>query len=233
MTVQASFNDLGLSGEIAPQAILQLHDRLVAHDGDPWALVQQALSYAVEAYQKLAVQSAQIDYLQSLSVTDALTGLLNRRGFEAELARALALATRHGETGVLALLDLDNLKTVNDRFGHAAGDALLQGCARTLAQAVRTTDVVARIGGDEFALILLRTPPAEGHSRARNLQAQLNRTTLAHGVESVPLQLSMGVVPYAPDAEPDQLMMAVDAQMYRDKQRRWANHPLRAPRRSA
>jgi diguanylate cyclase (GGDEF)-like protein len=233
MTVQASFNALGLNSEIAPPAILTLHDRVLAHDGDPWALVQQALSYAVEAYQKLAVQSAQIDYLQSLSVTDPLTGLANRRGFETELERALALATRHGETGVLALLDLDNLKYVNDRHGHAAGDVLLQACALAMVQGVRTTDVVARLGGDEFALILLRTRPAEGHARARNLQAHLNRTTAGFDGAVLPLQVSMGVVPYAPDAEADQLLLAVDAQMYRDKSRRAASHPLRQRRKSA
>lgn len=233
MTAEASFNALGLDSGIAPSAILTLHDRALAHEGDPWVLVQQALSYAVEAYQKLAVQTAQIDYLQSLSVTDPLTGLANRRGFESELDRALALATRHGETGVLALLDLDNLKQVNDCHGHAAGDVLLQACALAMTQSVRATDVVARIGGDEFALILLRTPPAEGHARARNLQAQLNRTTTAFGGAVLPLQVSMGVVPYAPDAEADQLLMAVDAQMYRDKSRRAASHPPRQPRRSA
>ena len=230
MTVQVSYDSLGLSSELTPPAILAMQGQLIAHDGDPWALVQQALGYAVEAYQKLAVQSAQIDYLQSLSVTDPLTGLSNRRGFEAEMERALALATRHGETGVLALLDLDNLKYVNDAYGHAAGDALLQACATAMARGVRATDVVGRLGGDEFAVLLLRTAPAEGHARARNLQAQLNRTIIDFEGVTVPLQLSMGVVPYAPDAEGDQLMAAVDAQMYRDKQRRAGSGSIRGVR---
>lgn len=226
-TTTPSFAELGLPNDVAPAAILTLHDRLQAHEGDPWQLMQQALNYAVAAYQKLAVQSAQIDYLQSLSVTDALTGLANRRGFEQQLHRALALATRHGETGVLALFDLDNLKWVNDLLGHAAGDALLQTCGARMAKAVRTTDVVGRIGGDEFAMILLRTAPAEGHARARNLQAQLNRVTAMFGNETLALQMSMGVVPYGPDADPDQLLMAADAQMYRDKARRAAaSRPL-------
>lgn len=219
-TTTPSFAELGLPNDVAPTAILALHDQLQAHQGDPWQLMQQALNYAVAAYQKLAVQSAEIDYLQSLSVTDPLTGLANRRGFDQEIERALALATRHGETGVLALFDLDNLKCVNDVLGHAAGDALLQACGARMAKAVRNTDVVARIGGDEFAMILLRTMPAEGHSRARNLQAQLNRATAMFGEETLPIQMSMGVVPYGPDADADQLLIAVDAQMYRDKSRR-------------
>lgn len=221
-TTSPSFAELGLPNDVAPSAILTLHDQAQSHDGDPWKMVQQALGYAVEAYQQLAIQSAQIDHLQSLSVTDPLTGLANRRGFDQQLERALALATRHGETGVLAIFDLDNLKHVNDVLGHAAGDALLQACAAGMAGAVRNTDVVARLGGDEFAMILLRTPPAEGHARARNLQAQLNRTTTLFDETTLPVQISMGVVPYEPDADPDRLLNAADAQMYRDKSRRAA-----------
>jgi diguanylate cyclase (GGDEF)-like protein len=204
----------------APLAILALDHRVRAREGDPWQLLQQAMGYAVEAYQKLAEQSAQIDYLQSLSVTDPLTGLANRRGFEQHLDRALALAGRHGETGVLALLDLDDLKGINDACGHAAGDALLRAAGHAMARHVRSTDTVARLGGDEFAVILLRTPPAEGYARARSLQAMLNRSTAEVGGRGIPVRVSMGVVPYGPGSEVEGLLLIADQQMYRDKDRR-------------
>lgn len=89
-----------------------------------------------------------------LVVTDELTGLLNRRGFEAALTREREAARRGGFPLACLLADVDGLKTINDRFGHAAGDAALRALARVLRAAVRRTDHVARVGGDEFAVLL-------------------------------------------------------------------------------
>jgi diguanylate cyclase (GGDEF)-like protein/PAS domain S-box-containing protein len=85
---------------------------------------------------------------------DLLTALLNRRGFETRLVEALARSVRYGDTGAVVVLDLDRFKEVNDTNGHAAGDAVLQAIAEVLRKRLRTTDLVARIGGDEFAVMI-------------------------------------------------------------------------------
>jgi diguanylate cyclase (GGDEF)-like protein len=94
------------------------------------------------------------DTLAEHAHTDALTGLANRRSWDDQLERALAHATRSHETVSVALCDVDLLKQVNDREGHAAGDALIREVARCLGDGARAADLLARIGGDEFALLL-------------------------------------------------------------------------------
>lgn len=95
-----------------------------------------------------------LDRLAHLADHDVLTGLANRRRFDNELQRHLDRSRRHGPTGALLLLDLDNFKQVNDSLGHNAGDELLVNIAGLLRRSIRATDVVARLGGDEFAVIL-------------------------------------------------------------------------------
>ena len=95
-----------------------------------------------------------LDRLAHLADHDVLTGLANRRRFESELDRHLDRCRRHGPTGALLLLDLDNFKQVNDTLGHNAGDQLLITIAGLLRRSIRSTDVVARLGGDEFAILL-------------------------------------------------------------------------------
>ena len=95
-----------------------------------------------------------LDRLAHLADHDVLTGLANRRRFENELERHLERCQRHGESGALLLLDLDNFKQVNDTLGHNAGDQLLITIAGLLRRSIRSTDVVARLGGDEFAVLL-------------------------------------------------------------------------------
>ena len=95
------------------------------------------------------------EQLERLASTDPLTGLHNRRGLEEELAREEARARRYGIPAAVALLDVNRLKTINDDHGHPAGDAVLQAVATALRHTARAADVVARVGGDEFAVLLL------------------------------------------------------------------------------
>ena len=103
----------------------------------------------------------QADALAELARTDALTGLRNQRLFEERLEAEAARAARYGEPLSLLLFDLDGLKAVNDRHGHAAGDAVLRAVADALRQGARQTDLAARVGGDEFALI---APSTDRHA---------------------------------------------------------------------
>ncbi len=104
---------------------------------------------------------------EELSETDPLTGLLNRRGLFARLPILRAVAERSGRTLVLSIVDLDSLKDVNDAFGHPEGDRMLQELAEVLRRRVREGDLVARIGGDEFALLMLASPGGERRVQQR------------------------------------------------------------------
>ena len=112
-----------------------------------------------------------VDGLCEVSSRDALTGLVNRRQFEVAIAREIDRVARAGEPALLLVLDIDHFKKVNDTHGHAAGDLVIQSVAATLLECVRPMDTVARIGGEEFAIILPNCPPAFGQAvseRVRN-----------------------------------------------------------------
>src|SRR5262249_55934021 len=107
-----------------------------------------------------------IDGLCDLSSRDALTGLANRRSFETGLAREIDRVARSGEPALLLLLDIDHFKRVNDTHGHACGDLVIQAVADALRETVRPMDLPARIGGEEFAVILPNCSPAFGQTVA-------------------------------------------------------------------
>jgi diguanylate cyclase (GGDEF)-like protein len=125
--------------------------------------------------------------LFTLSRSDVLTEVLNRRGFEEHVTSALARASRGGTQPSLVLIDLDSFKAVNDTLGHAAGDELLLWVATTLRAAVRAEDSVARLGGDEFAVLLSSCPAVEAPAVADRLRAMLSeRTSVSIGTASLP-----------------------------------------------
>ena len=201
----------------------QIVDRLVAActaDGTgigTSSLLRNALIVAAEAKQRLAEQSERIAHLEALSLMDELTGLYNRRGFNEQLQRALAVAGRLGGTGVLAIIDLDNFKAINDGLGHQAGDAVLCHVAMLLNVNVRATDVVARIGGDEFATILTHTSPDASSHRASALDLLLNRSAVPWGDYEILVHASFGAKTYGTDDGADALIARADAAMYRNK----------------
>ncbi len=185
-------------------------------------LLERALIYAARIERQLADQTQRIAYLQDLSRTDDLTGLLNRRGFMDQFRRALAYARRYGHEGLLLYYDLDSFKSVNDAYGHAAGDALLQLTGKTLADAVRDCDVVGRLGGDEFAVVLVQTSWRDGLKRAQTIQWRLEQTTLDFDGHTIPLRVSIGYEAYGPADAIDDLMCRADMAMYYFKRRKQA-----------
>jgi len=120
-------------------------------------ILERALRYAAETEQRMANQLERIAELENLSFTDPMTGLRNRRGFENQFSLTLARYRRYGENGIIAYFDLDNLKKINDRLEHGAGDYLVKCCADTLTNAVREIDTVGRLGGHEFCVLLVNT----------------------------------------------------------------------------
>lgn len=145
------------------------------------------------------------------AMTDALTGLANRRAFDAELARSVQQAHEGGEPFALAHLDLDHFKAVNDTLGHAAGDRVLEEVARILREETRRADLAARIGGDEF-ILLLRGPlaPTEIVAMGRRIIARLEAPIAFEGQECR-ISGSIGVVLSKDYARPDPVQMIADA----------------------
>jgi diguanylate cyclase (GGDEF)-like protein len=162
---------------------------VLAGPAEPWVVVWHLIVFVVVSVTCGAqgrVAAAQRARLSHLSRTDVMTGCLNRRGFEEHVASALARAERGGPTPSLLLIDLDKFKQVNDTYGHAAGDELLQWVGRTLKHAVRAEDSVARLGGDEFAVLLSACPVSEAPTVAERLRAQLaERTSVSIGLATL------------------------------------------------
>ena len=168
------------------------------------------------------VRSAQLlEETRRLAVTDPLTGLHNRRHFTRQLDENVRRSARYGERLALVLLDVDFFKTVNDRFGHHVGDRALQLLAGTLAEAVRETDQTARIGGEEFALLLLRCDRDLALSISERVRSQI-RELVIEELPEVDMDLSASVgVAFFPDdgADPKTLMRVADDALYRAKRR--------------
>lgn len=134
-----------------------------------------------------------IDGLVDISSRDALTGLANRRTFEVSLAREIDRVARSGEPALMLALDIDYFKSVNDKHGHAAGDLVLKAVSLALNETVRPMDLVARVGGEEFAIILPNCPPAFGETVAERLRRRVERTPVVIGpAQSIMVTISIG-----------------------------------------
>ena len=158
--------------------------------------------------------------VEDLADRDALTPLLNRRALLRELGRIRTFAQRYGAPASLVYFDLDDLKGVNDRLGHAGGDAALKAVAERLLAHVRESDIVGRMGGDEFAVILVQADQATAEAKAAALAHAIEAEPLRFGDWSAPLHISWGVREISQDSEPEALIAEADAAMYVRKRER-------------
>lgn len=143
--------------------------------------------------------------------TDALTGMLNRRGWDDRLAREHARVARFGEVATVLIADLDMLKEVNDTDGHEAGDALLQATAAAIRTELRPTDVVARIGGDEFGMLLPGLGETSGEQVAQRLERVLDASNLPASIGHAVLTVG---------EQPEVTCTRADQRMYEAKRER-------------
>lgn len=171
----------------------------------------------VEAEARIARQQRRISHLESLSMTDELTGLLNRRGFRGQVMTTLAQARRQDHGGVLVLIDLDHFKAVNDRYGHAAGDLVLTSVAGILQDFVRETDTVARLGGDEFAILMPASTVGEDHQRIATLDRLLKHHNVRYGCTEISVSASIGCQTFTGDETESELLAGADHLMYAKK----------------
>jgi diguanylate cyclase (GGDEF)-like protein len=169
---------------------------------------------------ELAVVRARVSDLEARADVDPLLDILNRRGFERELKRALAHIKRYGTEAALMFVDLDGFKGVNDRYGHGAGDALLKAVARELVGHVRASDVVGRLGGDEFGVLIWHASEEQALAKARELESLITRVVIIHGKARIEAAASVGMALLVADTTPEDMIGAADHAMYARKQER-------------
>ncbi len=159
------------------------------------------------------------DLLQKISLTDPLTGLANRRLLDRRLREELARVDRYKHPLALMLLDLDGLKSVNDRRGHEAGDNAIRAVARTLQKCCRSTDLATRFSGDEFAVLAPNITELEARTLAERIRKSLGMEASWVAVNLPPLTLSIGIADTRSIRElhPDRLYSAADRALYRAK----------------
>jgi len=183
----------------------------LVHDEEGQAL------YLIMQFQDISERRELAGRLEYLVDHDFLTGLYNRRHFEQELAREVERAARYGSPGVVLLIDVDNFKTVNDTFGHLAGDDLLKGIAGLLKHRMRHTDILARVGGDEFAALLPHTNATQAAAVADDFVKALDKQAAMLANQSIRITASVGVASFD-DISDAEVLARADVAMYAAKQ---------------
>jgi diguanylate cyclase (GGDEF)-like protein/PAS domain S-box-containing protein len=214
--------DLALVDDVRAgrRSTYQMHKRYIHADGRViWALLSVSLVtdeegrplHFISQIQDVTERRELEQKLRHQAEHDPLTGLANRRRFEQELERQIERCARHGEQAALAVIDLDRFKVVNDVHGHAAGDRLLTAVGAALNERLRASDVAARIGGDEFAVILIGVDEHGAATAAGAIATAIAEHALAAGVATT---ASIGIATIEPDASADELFVRADRAMY-------------------
>ncbi len=188
-------------------------DSLVKKELDSSLLIR-SIRYAIERHQLRIA-------LEAMALVDELTGLYNRRGFMTLARQQLKIADRMAKRVSLVFVDVDRMKWINDTFGHRDGDLALREAADLLRDTFRDSDIIARIGGDEFVVLAMETSGMPPDTLATRLASNLDRRN-ARTERRFPLDVSVGVASYAPE-EPttiEALMERADELMYEDKKRK-------------
>jgi len=184
------------------------------HAGDQ---AQAAWEQVKRAEQKIELLKKELEQLRELVNADPLTGAFNRGGLDEALAREAARADRRSSLLCLALLDLDNFKRLNDTRGHQAGDNALLHLVKVARETVRPNDIIARIGGEEFAILLPDTGMESAVSVICRLQRNLATNCFLHAGRSLPITFSAGVTSRAPYEHQSTLISRADEALYEAK----------------
>jgi diguanylate cyclase (GGDEF)-like protein len=196
----------------------------------PFGYVNRAIAFAVLGGLLGRFASERHDLIKRLheqATTDPLTGLANHTTFYAALQDQLALAHRYEHCHAVMVADLDRFKRLNDAYGHTFGDQVLRDVAGRLRHALREVDVVARIGGDEFAALLPETSPAGARTAAHRAARAVEELRHEVAGEPVPVAISVGVTTFDGDARltPEEVVAAADRAMYAKKPRPSGRRP--------
>jgi diguanylate cyclase (GGDEF)-like protein len=203
--------------------VLNLSDKATgdAFNEEDLRLVQSFASHAAIVLERNVLYD-QAEKLKKLSITDPLTGLLNRRYLQERLEEEISRASRHGRRVSLMMLDIDGFKTYNDTFGHLAGDGILKLIADAIMNSVRTMDIVSRFGGDEFIIILPETDSGLAAQIAERIRAEVERLMVPphDQVErrTVAITVSIGIACYPVHGDTTEMLLGqVDKALYQAK----------------
>jgi diguanylate cyclase (GGDEF)-like protein len=169
---------------------------------------------------ELGEARARIGYLERLADEDPLVPVANRRAFVRELTRMMSFAERYGTSASIVYFDINDLKQINDRLSHAAGDAALVQVARVFCDNVRNTDVVGRLGGDELGVLLVQTDQPLAEQKAAQLAAAVATKPLIWQGQEVPLGVAFGVYTFRGGENAGDALDAADRAMYEAKRQR-------------
>ena len=201
----------GVEGE-SPPAILPSD-----YPPETRSAVTQLMAELDRLKQELSAARGRVIELENKADEDALLPVLNRRGFDRELERTLAYVKRHGTDVSLIFIDLDNFKSINDLHGHAAGDAALMHLTDILIANVRRSDLVARIGGDEFAVLLHRAEAEAALIKADQLARALASSGLVYEGREIAMSLTAGATQLRADDTSAVALARADKLMYEAK----------------
>lgn len=180
---------------------------------DPQALLAEVSRLRAE----IARLETRVEELDKLANMDSLVPVANRRGLTAELDRMIARHERHGTPAALLFVDVDGLKALNDTFGHAAGDAALIHLTELMVSSVRQTDLVARIGGDEFAILLDHADEPSTRETVARLADKVAGCEFCFEGKCLPLSIAIGFTLVQADDSPVAVLDRADEAMYREK----------------
>lgn len=167
--------------------------------------------------QTAAEQAAELEKTRSAAMEDFLTKLPNRRAFDRRFAEANAVYDRNGHNFCLALVDLDHFKEVNDTHGHDAGDSVLSVTGRVLADTCRTSDFVARFGGEEFVILMPDADLEGAKTLCERIRTRLETTVVRHEAKTIKVTCSIGLARTTPESIGQQVLKAADHLLYQAK----------------
>lgn len=205
---------IAISGNVSTYGFLQLERSL------PYSSTERRLAAILAETVGRALDARRLfDEVRQASERDGLTGLLNRRSLESDLAGLVAQALSAGETVTVAYVDIDGLKAINDANGHEVGDQVIRRTGRALAAVVRYEDRVYRAGGDEFVVLAVGLSPVESARLGERLRTVASKPSRRSGDPyEVPIALSVGIaIGSRPDVSPEQLLADADHEMYRSR----------------
>ncbi len=167
---------------------------------------------------EMEIAHRRISELEKLADQDSLIEISNRRAFVREMTRMISYSDRYGISSSLIFLDMNDLKVINDTYGHKAGDEALVHIAKTMISSLRDSDIIGRLGGDEFGIILPKASEENANSKAKQILDAIEKSPLILNGKPITLKIAYGIYPLHSGLSPDQALENADKKMYSHKQ---------------
>lgn len=205
----------------APRAVTDTASVMGIPENELTAKVRAAIMTLMEEVDRLRRELGEtqrrMSQLERLADEDSLVPISNRRAFVRELSRIISFAERYRTPSSIVFFDINNMKAINDRFGHAAGDAVLLHVANLLTAQVRESDVVARLGGDEFGVILVQADASVAAEKGSSLAAAIEAKPVVFEGQEIPVGVAYGAHTFIPGEKATDALANADKAMYQHK----------------